>query len=292
MPQEKPTISNTLTFQNYVVAFLDLVGQREALRRFLHIPTAQEEVPEFIETARQSLGKVLELRRDFASFFNGFNARRSHEPDLSNIPLEHHEAIRAAMQTEYTMLGLSDSLVIAVPLHGNDEHCKAMNSLELMILSICALAARAFAIGMVFRGGLDVGIATLIDANEVYGPAFANAYQLETEVAEYPRFVVGNELLTFLETVQNQGPQTKPGEVATHNAARCRRMIVQDTDGRQMLDFLGMEVRRALGESFSVELVRKGHDFVDSEYKKFRASGNEKLASRYFRLLQYYLARK
>ena len=57
------------------------------------------------------------------------------------------------------MLGMSDSLVIAVPLHDNDEYCKAMIGVDFTIHSICELAAMMFARGIVFRGGLDVGIA-------------------------------------------------------------------------------------------------------------------------------------
>jgi hypothetical protein len=287
-------MSNKLIFQHYAVAFLDLVGQREALRKLLAIPSTQDDELAFIETARQSLGRVLELRRIFEGFFQGFCSppHESSKDDLSRIPVEHHDTIRAAMETEYIMTGMSDSLVIAVPLGGEDENCKAMNGLELMILSICGMALNSFSIGLVFRGGLDVGIATLIDANEIYGSALSRAIYLENDIAEYPRYVVGNELISYLDTVVKQDPKTKPGLVAQQNAIRCRKMIVQDTDGRQMLDFLGGEVRTALNDATPVELFSKGLDFVQNEYKRFLKAGNDKLASRYFRLFQYYLARK
>ena len=190
------------------------------------------------------------------------------------------------------MYGLSDSIVITVPLGGNDEHCTATNGIEVALLAICSLAVLAFGGKIAFRGGVDVGIATMLDAGEVYGPVLARAYSLENEVAEYPRFVVGSELLQYLETVIHQQPTTVFGTVAQQNAVRCKQMIVQDTDGRQMLDFLGTAVKELVGTSLPSELVPKGYDFVHSEYEKFTKTGNEKLASRYFRLLQYYEARK
>jgi hypothetical protein len=168
-----------------------------------------------------------------------------------------------------------------------------MNSVELTIRAICGLAIGAFAAGMFFRAGLDVGIAThLEETNEIYGSALAKAYHLETEIAEYPRFVVGDGMLDFIETVKNQSPERPFGRVAKFVASGCRRMIVQDTDGRQMLDFLGTEVKSTLEAISSAKLVSHGHHLVHDEYEKFRTSGQEKLASRYFRLLQYYLARK
>ena len=132
----------------------------------------------------------------------------------------------------------------------------------------------------------------MIEDNEIYGPALTKAIELEKREAEYPRFVVGDELLEFLESVKNQDPNTELGEWAKQAAVRCRRMIMQDTDGRQMLDFLCPEVRAVLDASSSTDFVAEGYDFAENEYKRFQRAGDEKLASRYSRLLQYYLARK
>ncbi len=158
--------------------------------------------------------------------------------------------------------------------------------------AISGMAILAFGRGTAFRGGIDVGIAALLDGNEVYGPVLVRAYRLENEAAEYPRFVVGEELFNFLDdTVAKQEPKTKLGEVAIENALRCRGMIVQDTDGRKMIDFLGTVVKENLGTSEMCQFVRQGHDFVLGEYQRFQRIGNDKLASRYYRLLSYYLAR-
>ncbi|MGA2032845.1 MAG: hypothetical protein ABSG68_11345 [Thermoguttaceae bacterium] len=278
-----------MTFQNYVVAFLDLLGQRDALEKLRRLPTTVQEGQEFKQAAKQSVGKVRDFRKAFADFFDGLKRDRL---DLTNWPAEWHEPFRALEQIKYTMWGISDSVVIAVPLSDNDEHWKDINGLLDTILSISESAAWALAGGIVFRGGLDVGVATLIEANEVYGPAVVSAIKLESEVAKHFRVVVGDDLLEYLEAVTNQDPKTKSGEMARHVAAFCRSMIVPDTDGQQMLDFLGTAVWAAMGVPLPRELVTMGHDFVEGEYKRFQAAGDEKLASRYLRLLEYYLARK
>jgi hypothetical protein len=184
---------------------------------------------------------------------------------------------------------MSDFVVIAVPLSDKDEHCKDINGVLDMILSINQSAVWALAEGIVFRGGLDVGVAVPIGAaDEVYGPALVSAYQLESEVADYPRVVVGDGLLAYLEAVTNQDPRTKHGEIAKQVAALCRSMIALDTDDRQMLDFLGSGAWTAMGVPFPREFVTTGHGFVEREYKRFQGAGDEKLACRYLRLLQYY----
>ena len=62
-------MNDDLRFQHYVVAFLDLIGQRDALRKLLAIPSSPKDEQEFMEIARQSLGKVLTLRDFFVKFF-------------------------------------------------------------------------------------------------------------------------------------------------------------------------------------------------------------------------------
>ena len=282
-------MSEQLFFQNYLVAFLDLVGQREALRKMSGLPTAPAEIDAFIQIARESLGKVLDMRKAFAAFFN---AAKQEKLDVSQIPAEHRATFQAARKITCSMYGLSDAIVISVPLGGNDEDYKATKGIKVALLAVCSLAVLAFGSKIAFRGGVDVGIATTLDGGEVYGPALARAYSLESEMAEYPRFVVGGELLRFLEIVIHQQPTTTFGALAQKNAARCKSMVVQDTDGRQMLDFLGREVRESPGASLLSDMVMPGHDFVLNEYENFQRSGNDKLASRYLRLLQYYDARK
>ena len=227
--------NDDLRFQNYLVAYLDLVGQRDALRRLLVIPSTPEQERKFIEAARESLGKVLVLREWFAEFFDGAT---QHDPD--HFPPELRDTMRKGTRSEHTIFGMADSYVAAVPLDGTDENCKDLNGVFLAFLSICSFAPRAFAAKMMFRGGIDIGIATRVkETNEIYGSAVVKAIHLESEVAEYPRIVIGDGLIGFLEDVRNQVSQTVFGKTAKTLADICRRVVVQDFDGRQMLDFSG-----------------------------------------------------
>lgn len=58
-----------------------------------------------------------------------------------------------------------------------------------------------------FRAGVEVGLGTELDNGEIYGPVLYKAYELESKVAEYPRIVVGKELINYLTTLVNAHEQ-------------------------------------------------------------------------------------
>jgi hypothetical protein len=47
--------------------------------------------------------------------------------------------------------------------------------------------------------------------NEVYGPGLVSAHVLESEVAQYPRVVVGPGLMRYLAALQSRRPDRKCG---------------------------------------------------------------------------------
>jgi hypothetical protein len=75
------------------------------------------------------------------------------------------------------------------------------------LLSICAATfINTLSFGMVCRGGINTGIAGEFFTGEIYGPALADVYYLESRIADYPRIVVGDQLYLFLEDlVKSQG---------------------------------------------------------------------------------------
>ena len=174
----------------------------------------------------------------------------------------------------------------------NDENCTAINGVYSALVATCGMGFIGLAATIALRGGLDVGIGTQIDGQEIYGPALERAYYIESTLAEYPRFVVGKELINYLLSVENQQCKTRQGEVAKSMAKFCREMVIRDTDGRLMLDFMGEKSKETADKSIDAEVVKHAHDFVVSQYNKYAKEENEQLASRYFRLLKYITARK
>lgn len=147
---------------------------------------------------------------------------------------------------------------------------------------------------VMLRGGIDLGKAVDIpplegtaDTREIYGAVIERAYSLESKVAQYPRVVIGDTLLRFLDDMMNGADQVDRNVAFNARmASRCKDLLIVDPfDGRVMLDFLGAEIR---GQSGVIsEQVVEAREFIASEHERFIAERNDTLAVRYNRLLIY-----
>ena len=275
---------NDLIFQHYLIVFLDILGQRRILRDIKDLPTNDNEKEIFLDKIRKTVGKVDLLRNAFRDFFNASN---SHVPNTDLVLPEHREEFIASQKSEAYFYGFSDSIIVAVPLMSNDENCTAINGVYSALVATCGIGFIGLAATIALRAGLDIGIGTKIVGQEIYGPALERAYFIESNLAEYPRFVVGKELIKYLLWVENQQCKTRLGAVAKGMAKFCKEMIFRDTDGRFMLDFMGEKSKETADDSIDAEVVKRARDFVVSQHQKYVNDENDKLASRYFRLLKY-----
>lgn len=281
-------VSEDLLFQHYLVVFLDHLGQRKFLRQISGLPSNDAEKQKFISQIKETFGKVSVLRNSFKQFFEG---AKSYQTNVDLVPTELRDEFVESQKSDAYFYGMSDSIIIAVPLMSADENCTAINGVYSAFAATCGIELLSLSAGVVIRGGLDVGIATPIEDKEIYGPGFERAYYIESQLAEYPRFVVGQELMNYIMWVENEPCSTRLGLVAKEIARFCKNMIIRDTDGRYMLDYLGAKAKEVAGESIDSEIVNNAFSFVKSQYEKFSNEDNEKLAARYYRFLNYFNSR-
>ena len=284
-------MGDNFLFQNYLVVFFDHLGQRDKLRKITGIPTDETEKQKFIEITKESVGRVLHIRELFKDYFESAS---SCEPNVTRVPIEYRDEFLASQkQADLSFYGISDSVIIAVPLMSSDENCAAVNGVFAAFIAICGIGLLSLSmLHIAMRAGLDVGVATQLGDKEIYGPVLERAFYLESKLAEYPRFLVGKELINCLLWVENQKCNTRIGQVAKETAKFCREMIIQDTDGRYMLDFLGPKLKEASEGVIEPKLVASAFEFVISQHQKYVEEENETLASRYFRLLKYFQSRR
>ena len=284
----KDTQNDDLIFQNYLVIFFDLIGQREALRKITGIPLNEKEMDPFVESVRDSIGNVLLLRKAFKDFFDAFT---SHLPDTDLVAPEHRQEFIESQKTILHHYGLSDAIVIAVPLMNDNENCTPMNGVFAALAATCGVALLALSLEIPARAGIDVGVGVQIDDREIYGPALERAVRIEGQFAEYPRLVVGDELYAYLNWVEHQECQTRFGKVAALLAQQCKKLMVQDNDGRIMLDYLSKNINEVFEDKIEKETVLSAWNYVKEQHIKHIEQGNEKLTPRYFRMSRYFKSR-
>jgi hypothetical protein len=146
--------------------------------------------------------------------------------------------------------------------------------------------------GRPVRGAIDIAWGVEIRSGELYGPAVTRAYELESEVAQYPRVVVGQAVVTFLEAHRLIPGNDPIAEVNRIWAQRCLDMLVQDDDANWIIHYLGNAFRTSVTDNQHSFLYGKAQNFVVQQLQENRKIKNSKLAFRYTQLLEYFEAHR
>ena len=183
----------------------------------------------------------------------------------------------------------SDGLVFYVSLMMGDVKCP-MNG----IFGLFALAGSLCFLGLAkrrpLRGAIDVAWGVELHENELYGAIVAKAYELENKVAQYPRIVVGQRTVTYLEVNSRLTDQDHFSQYNKALASLCLQLLAKDTDGHYILHYLGEGFRRDVSQGQHSILYQKALEFVQEEFTQHQENKNSKLAFRYANLLSYFAA--
>lgn len=296
-------ISNTASYRNYLVAFIDILGQKEAFQGLdeyseqsksdfaKRLAKAHSETVEFVE----------QFRGNFESFFNAYMEEGESRLTVPEDKKEQFDAMRKVVLKHQRF---SDCIQVFVPLEGTKYHANAINGVFGLLVACGSMLLLSLVQRKAIRAGLEVGLGTELNNGEVYGPALFKAYHLETEIAQYPRIILGNELINYLMNLSNKNPQIPDQtmediELCSVLASSCLKMVIQDTDGQPVLDYLGEEFQRNIRASERTtekpsfdEMSSHAYNFVETEFQRWRKLKNGKLAIRYHLLRSYFRARK
>lgn len=273
----------------YVVAFLDLLGQQDKLRQISVLPDQgnAEEVAAFKHQVMQMYGPVKALRTFFLRSINTLSSNTGDEK------LQEHEKafIQEFRSCPVYSRTFSDSVIAHVPLRNDLSKypCRAIYG----VLSAAAITfLSCLANGNPIRGGIELGLGFNIETDEIYGPALARAYTIESKVAQYPRVVIGDELVRYLRAIA-ANPSTDREDMANATVAKaCLNLLTQDDDGHAVLDYLGEDIRGVLqGLPDTAQIVLKAYDVVVNASDKLKEQRNTKLGFRYTLLRNYFEAR-
>jgi hypothetical protein len=261
-----------LQLRNHLVAFLDVLGQRERFKA-LYLPSTPEERAEVAAVLTQTAGFVLELRNIFDKQFTAF------ESGLPNIRKYTDEPLRPRF------VGFSDSFVTSVPIRNKGGDLALMVTIASALSATATVMQVSLASKHPLRGGIDVGLATEIGPGEIYGTALERAYLLESKEAGYPRIVIGEELWHFFNSAlaNFQLQATTEAKSITAIIEKTMGLITIDDDGRRILDYLGPAIVELAGSNleFRERMLKPIYDFVLAEQERINTGSDHKLIARY-----------
>jgi hypothetical protein len=155
--EEARKFEEALQYQNRVVAFLDILGWKQAV-----LSDGNDVV--------KILGKTLAQLQGVTRHFNSLKTLL---PEVQKWP------------GDPVMTQFSDCLVLSVESnsHGRETLQNALLTLTSILIQF----------GFLLRGGITRG-PLFHDSGLVYGPALIEAYELESKVASVPRVILSKEL--------------------------------------------------------------------------------------------------
>jgi hypothetical protein len=152
------------------------------------LPETPDEETHAKEVIKNTAGYVLGLRQLFQTQFEMFEKG-------AQMDAYTKEPVRP------NFVGFSDSFVTPVPLRDDGAGLVRVVTVFSALSADAVIMIHSLAPKHALRGGIDVGLATEIGPGEIYGTALERAYDLEGEVAKYPRIVIGDELSKYLNSV-------------------------------------------------------------------------------------------
>jgi len=278
-----------LVAYNYCISFLDLLGQREALRGEGWLPQFQddEDRKQFLQRLKNSIGSIMALQQQAEIMMREVHDPRPDSLYRNTLHPDFHPIWDDMQKSRIKTQRWSDGLVSFTCLGDSEIQCQ-MNGL----FGIFGLAGSVCFIGLAnsrpVRGGIDAAWAVELHPGELYGAAVARAYELESEIASYPRIVVGSRVVELLETYRVNPDQNLFSQYDREMASLCLSMLLRDADGSWILHYLGEEFQAAITQGKHRDLYLKARDFIVQQLQEHQTSGNTKLAFRYSHLLRYF----
>lgn len=274
------------TLQYQFVAFIDVLGQTRRLLRLRKLPATEDEKKETAVVLDETAGYIMGLRKGFMEYFQAGNSSTGR---LDCLPADKQAMAEKLRRSEVFITSISDSIIMAVPLSNEDDHCMSINSIYSALYGICGIFLLSLAERKPFRCGVDVGLGVRLTEHEFYGSGGVKAYYLQDKVAQYPRIVVGDSLFNYLSSVQGLVSDTLLATFAKKKAGDCKSLVTHDHDGLRILDVIGEGVKSVGG--IDEQLVQKAYTFIVQCHDSLSKSGDYKLRARYGLLRKYFESR-
>lgn len=277
---------------NYCVSFIDLLGQRNAAKDQGLMPSISSEAEDraFQKSILDNIGGILQLQQDVEEINKALSPNP--ESPLRETLNDEEKATWDEIQFESVKTQYwSDGFVKFVCL-GNQERKYPVKGVFELFCTVGYFCLLGLVRHRPVRGAIGIAWGSEIRPGELYGPAIVRAYELESEVAQYPRIVIGQEVVKFLEAHKSNPEDGVVSRVNRSYALSCLNLLAQDDDGYWIIDYLGENFRHAVTHMHYDDLYQRARMFVVQQVREFQRLQNSKLAFRYTQLLAYFDAHR
>ena len=259
---------------SYMVAFFDILGQRDKMHRITLPPVGDETSND--DKFKQDILKLYSNVKTFRIFFaDAIDSFTKSGIENDQIPEQAKSFFEKLREHPIAYRNFADSVIVHIRLKG-DEMKYAGRAIYGVLCAAAVTFNSCMAKGIPVRGGIDLGFAMNIGPDEIYGPALASAYHLECKVAAYPRIVVGKTLVSYLKELSESRLETDVENVNRQIANNSLALLTTDDDGNMIVDNLGDYIRNNLQKIPDIaDVVSKAYRFASSEHEKYRIARNE-----------------
>jgi hypothetical protein len=274
----------------YIVCFFDLLSQRKKLNEANCFPSNPEETKQLKETWIDIISTLNSFRE---SFDEGLKyAREAISRELPWHTREMNEIITELSVMNVKSQMFSDSVILFAPI-SQERPAKAAVDIQNLLITCCIIFGVGISEGLIYRGGIEAGPGAEIfeDDDGVYGPVLSHAYDLESEVAKYPRIAVGGQLIQFLDHLVSESGEEVEGRIVRGAAKLSSELIARDSDEVLILDYCGKAMAE-LDRNIEEEVIVPALEFARGELQRFRDAGDEGLEGKYELLVKYLESRR
>lgn len=256
---------------NYIVTFIDILGQRNTFENNPKVYDGNQE--EALKMIKASFSKVEYLKRIITQTLDAYQDRDN------SIFTQMGWKIPNISQSRFSdCLELHSSMINQ---NGNEIPIVSLFGMLTASSSICLLSLVQ---GFSIRGGMVIGMGIENDDGSIYGPSLFEAVLLEEECAEYPRIVLNDQVLKYIGTIENLPATSEKNKVEAKIAEKCRELIVVE-DGVPFVHFLTGNVMDILPPNENIVIIEQLKKYILESITQ--SSDNKRVRRKYEWIIEY-----
>ena len=292
--KEEANGTGTLSHGYWMIAFVDLLGQKDAFLKTDYLPNGDDPAKReaFALEVQASVGVIRTMRRLLDAFREATRSVIADDSMFKDYAPGIVARVRTMRERRIVEHRLSDGVMLACPLQPSPGHGTPTLGVYDILCTCASLMLVQLAAKRPIRGGLDVGTGMEVDG-ELFGASLVKAYVLESQRAKQPRLAVGPTLVDYLTAGTRAPGEGLEQRFERLMATKCLDLLTKDEDGLAIVDYAGKGARELMDGTQTPVLVRQAQAFAHECRDRYQRLGKdgETLFERYSKVAGYLDAR-